>query len=91
MLDGDEIIARRDLNMAFSCTCFTLVLMCQGTLCRYFIKTTECFICVFAWLSKTPHLQHNYRTVSLGSLTPSFISLHQSAALDYFYSSKTSP
>lgn len=36
-------------------------------------------------------MQHNYSTVSLGSLTPSFISHHQSAALDYFYFSKTSP
>lgn len=39
-------------------------------------EAMECFICVFAWLSETLHLQHNYRTASLGSLTPSFISQH---------------
>lgn len=78
MLDGDEIIASRDLNTVFSRTRFTLVLMCEGTLRRHFYQKLECFICVFAWLSKTPHLQYNYRTASLGSLTPSFISQQHS-------------
>lgn len=55
-----------------------LLLVRQGTLgWRFFLsEAMECFICVFAWLSETLHLQHNYRTASLGSLTPSFISQH---------------
>lgn len=79
MLDGDEIIASRDLNTVFSSTRFTLVLKCQGTLRRHFLsEATECFIRAVDWLSKTPHLQHNYRTASLGSLTPFFISQQHS-------------